>query len=142
MDSRRPSLGPVYRGCYTPSDRLKRNGVTGAGWSCQEKRAVGFADIKDAANVRMRNLPGVAHLGVKPLERRGVLGKPLGEKFHRDDLPKGQVFSAKNFAHSASANQCNYAVALREDLPGREPAAADGVGTGQWIRNEIGRAHV
>ena len=101
----------------------------------QEKGAVGFADIKDAANVRMRNLPGVAHLSVKLLERRGVLGKPLGEKLHRDDLSKGQVFSAKNFAHSASANQCNYAVALREDLPGREPAAADGVGTGQWIRN-------
>ena len=89
----------------------------------------------------MRNLPRVAHLGVEPRERPSVPGKPLGEELHGDDLAKRQVLRAKDLAHSAAASERRDAVALRKDLPGSEPAAADGVRARQRIRTP-GRSRI
>src|SRR5205814_1529692 len=41
----------------------------------QEESSVNITDVKYAANVRMRNLPGGAYFGVKSCQRGGILRK-------------------------------------------------------------------
>src|SRR5207244_3151571 len=100
----------------------------------QAQCAVRCATSKNAANVRMWRLPRAAYLGVEPRERPSVLGKPLGEELHGDDLAKRQVLRAKDLAHSAPASERHDAIAFRKDLPGSEPAATDGVRARQRVR--------
>ncbi len=63
----------------------------------EKRRAVGIADIEDAANVGMGNLASDANFGMKSRESGGVLREALGKKLDGDelgrasDLPRGRL---------------------------------------------------
>ena len=48
--------------------------------------SVNFADVKNAADVDVRNLTGIAHFGMKSFERGGILLQMIGQEFQRDGL--------------------------------------------------------
>jgi hypothetical protein len=73
----------------------------------------------------MRNLPGNAHLGVKPRKRPGILRERLWEQFDRDYLAQLQIFRAIDFAHSATTGQRHDAVPLSKYLSGHKASTAD-----------------
>src|SRR3989441_742264 len=52
----------------------------------QKKGSIGFADVKHAANVGMRDLPGSSHFGMKSCQRSGILSKLFRQKLQRHDL--------------------------------------------------------
>ena len=102
----------------------------------QKWNTVGISDIKYAADIGMRDLPRDAHLRMEPRERAGVLGQAGRKKLDRHDLAELEVFGAIDFAHAAAAGECHDTIAVRDDLPGGEPAAANGIGA----RHRTGRA--
>ena len=99
----------------------------------QKKGSIGFADVKHAADVGVRDLPGGSHFGMKSCQRSGILSKRFRQKLQRHDLTERHIFGAVDFAHSSSAGQRHNAVALRDNLAGCKAAAADGVGTRRGI---------
>ena len=80
-----------------------------------EEIAVRFADVVQAADVRMRDLSSDAHLFV---QKRGVFA--MRDKLQRDDLSELQIIRAINLAHSAASNQRHDAIAIADDRSGRE----------------------
>src|SRR6266852_4375218 len=79
----------------------------------------------------MRHLPRDAHFRMEPRQRPSVLGQRGGQKFNRHNLAELQIFRAIDFAHAAAPGERNHAIAVRDDLPRREPPAANGIGTGK-----------
>jgi hypothetical protein len=90
----------------------------------EKRRAVGIADIENAADVGMGDLASDANFGMKSSEGGGVLGEDLGKKLDGDKLPECQVFGAVDFAHAAAACQGNDAVTAGDHLSRSESAAA------------------
>ena len=77
----------------------------------EERRAPEFADIVDAADVRVRNLARDAHLAMEALQQPLVARGFLGKKLERHRLPQHQIGGTIDFAHAAAAQQVNDAVA-------------------------------
>src|SRR5712691_2097366 len=71
---------------------------------------------------------------MEPRQRPSVLGQRGGQKLNRHNLAELQIFRAIDFAHAPAPRERNHAIAVRDDLPGREPAAANGIGAGKKTR--------
>ena len=96
----------------------------------EKRRAVGITDIKDTADVGMRNLASDANFGMKSREGGGILGEDLGKKLDGDELAECQIISAVDFAHAATAGHRDNAIAIGDHLSRSETAAAQGIGAG------------
>ena len=72
----------------------------------QERLAVGLADVVDAADVGMRDLPRDADLAAKARQpvgdRRTSVG---GRNFSATDWPSEQILGAIDLAHPASPDE-------------------------------------
>src|SRR5206468_1046676 len=60
--------------------------------------AIDFADVVNAADVLVRNLPRHAHFAMKARERGSVTQQMIGEKLERDWLREFQIVGAIDFA--------------------------------------------
>lgn len=80
-------------------------------------------DIEDAADVRVRHLPGRADLPVKPGQRGGVAQERLRQKLQGDRLIELEVVGAIDLTHPACAEKPRDSIAPGDDGPGREPFA-------------------
>ncbi len=47
---------------------------------------IDLADVEYAADIRVRDLPGRSHLGVKTLEHRGITLHVVGQELKSDGL--------------------------------------------------------
>ena len=90
--------------------------------------SVHLGDVVDAADVRVRDLPGDADLGVEAIEAILVLGQMPRQELERHGLTELQIVGAIDLAHAAAAEQADDPVALGEDRAGRETAGLDRVG--------------
>src|SRR5260370_15990177 len=68
---------------------------------------------------------------MEPRQRPSVLGQRGGQKFNRHNLAELQIFRAIDFAHAAAPGERNHAIAVRDDLPRREPPAANSIRAGK-----------
>ena len=110
-----PPDPPQQRGEVLPVDELHR----------QEVLALGLADVPHAADGRMRDLAGHAHLAVQSLEPLGVAFERARQELERDGLLELQVVGPVDLAHPATAEQADDAVAAGQDRPRREAFARD-----------------
>jgi hypothetical protein len=69
----------------------------------EEVTAVEFADVVDAADIRMRDLARDADLGVEALAAHGIVSQRLWQELQRHGLPQRQVVGAINLAHPAAS---------------------------------------
>src|SRR5512132_4182862 len=69
--------------------------------------AIQLADVVDAADVRVGDLPRDPDLGIETLEARGVVREHPREKLQRDRLAELQVIGAIDLAHSAAAQKAD-----------------------------------
>ena len=88
----------------------------------EEVAAFEFADIVDAADVGMRNLPGDAHFRKQPLAPHGIVCKRLGQEFQRHRLSQLEIVGAINLAHASAADQPDNAIPAGQHHPRRESA--------------------
>ena len=91
----------------------------------QEQVAVGLADVVDAADVRVRDLPRRAHFVVELREPRRVVRERRRQELQRDRLAELQVVGPIDLAHAAAAEQADDAVAAVEQRAGREAAVIE-----------------
>jgi hypothetical protein len=94
----------------------------------------GFADVENAANIRVRNMPCQANLRMETLQCGRVMGERLGQELDGDGLAELQIIGPVDFAHPASSRQGNNAVTARKDCPGSEAPAANRAGAAQKRR--------
>ena len=91
----------------------------------QIQDAVGFTDVVDAADVRVRDLPRRAHLVVKLRETHRIVTKVLGQELQRDRLPEAHVIGAIDLAHPAAPEKADDAVARIEQRTRCETSVID-----------------
>ena len=84
----------------------------------QEGMTVDFVHVIHAADVRVRDLGGHAHLGVDLHQPGGVAVDVRGQELQRDGLPQLQVVGAIDLAHAAAAASFDDAVAAAEEGAG------------------------
>ena len=92
----------------------------------QERRAVDFVDVVDAADVRVRDLPRHADFGVELGQPRRILVDVRRQELERDRLAELQVVGAIDLAHAAAAQPLDDAVASAEERARLEAAVIDG----------------
>ena len=80
----------------------------------QKMPPVDLADVENAADVNMRDLPGMTHLSVKPLERLGVFFVAVGQELECNGLRELDVLGLIDLAHPAFAYQTNDPIPARE----------------------------
>lgn len=66
---------------------------------------IGLADVEDAADVRVRDLPREADLGQEPLAPDGFVGESAGQEFQCDRRPELDVIGRVDFTHPAAAER-------------------------------------
>src|SRR6185369_1229405 len=88
-----------------------------------ERDAFYFADVVNAADVRMGNLAGDADFSVKAFEQARVAGGGFGQEFQCDRLAEGKIGGAVDFAHPAFAEESDDAVASTEQRARNEAAS-------------------
>ena len=93
----------------------------------QEVLAFDLVDVVDAADVRVRDLPREADLGVEAREEPGVGGDRLREELQGDGLAELQVVGAVDLAHPAAAEEADDPVAPADHRSRREGAEVDRV---------------
>jgi hypothetical protein len=91
----------------------------------EELLAVNFANVVNAADVAMRDLPRHSHFPVKASQRRAVARERFRQKLERDRLAQLEIIGAVDFAHSAATNQSDDAIALDQYRPRNEPRIID-----------------
>ena len=77
----------------------------------------------------MGNMARNSDFGMKSRQGSRIFGERLGQKFEGYDLAELQIFGAIDLTHSATTCQRNDAITIRNDLPGDETSAAEGIGT-------------
>ena len=87
-----------------------------------------FADVVDAADIRMGHLPGDSHLGEQPFAPDGIVGKRLGQELQCNGLAQLQVIGSIDFAHATAAEQPDDAVAVGQDRSGSESSGRNRIG--------------
>ncbi len=92
----------------------------------QERRAVDFVDVVDAADVGVRDLPRHADFGVELGQARRILVDVGRQELERDRLAELQVVGAIHLAHAAAAQALDDAVASAEQRARLEAAVIDG----------------
>ena len=90
-----------------------------------------LANVVNAADVRVGDLPRDADLGIETLEARGVVREHPWKKLQRDRLAELQVIGAIDLAHSAAAQKADNPIPLRQDRSGGESARVDRVRGGE-----------
>src|SRR6185437_15330120 len=101
----------------------RRQVLAGDVLHADEGHTVGFANIKDAANVRMGDVAGDAHLAMEASQRRSVLYQSFGKQFQRDILVELEVFRAIDLAHAPSSHKRDNAIAVRQQGAGNDASA-------------------
>src|SRR5579864_2279439 len=96
----------------------------------EKRNAINIANIKNAANIGMRNLARNTHFGMKTGQSCGILRKGLRKKLDSHNLAKPQIFSAINLTHSTASSERNNAIAFGDDLSGNKAAATNRIGAG------------
>src|ERR1039457_1630988 len=110
------------RGCQTGADLVR--GLQGLVWwqttyAAQQRRQVlavdvfhgekvlpvHLADVVNATDIRVRNLAGITHLGMKCCERRGIILERGRKKLEGYNIAKLEIFSSVDLAHAAAAPQ-------------------------------------
>ena len=91
----------------------------------QEREALGFADVVDAAHVGVRDLAGVANLRSEPLERARHVQERTRQELDRDGLLELEVVGAIHHAHTPARQDSDDAVAPDQHLPGCELPTAE-----------------
>ena len=105
----------------------------------EEMVAVDLVDVVDAADVRVRDLPGDADLGMEAFAPDGIIGQRLGQKLQRDRLAELQIVGPVDLAHAAATEQTDDAEAPSQHGPRRVAAHGDAV-RGQETRDAVGDA--
>ena len=98
----------------------------------QEEVALRFPHVVDAADRRVRDLPGHPHLAVEAREPLAVRVEAVGQELEGDRLLELQVVGAVDLAHPPAADEPDDAVAAGQDGPGHEPLAARAPGAARW----------
>ncbi len=93
----------------------------------EEVLAADFADVVDAAHVRMGDLPREPDFLMEARQPVGAMRDILRQELERDGLSKLQVFSSIDFAHAAAAQQSDDAVAAGQHGAGNELRAVERV---------------
>jgi hypothetical protein len=83
----------------------------------EERRAFDFADVVNAADIRVRDLPREPHFVAEPLKRASVGDEARGRKLERHVLTENQVVGAVDIARAAFPEADGDAVPLREYRP-------------------------
>jgi hypothetical protein len=86
----------------------------------EERVAAGLADVVDAADVGMRDIPRHPHLGPESFDAIGVRRDGVGQELERDRLAEHQVLGAIDVAHPAAADERDDAIPRGEQGPRRE----------------------
>ena len=94
----------------------------------QEVLPVDLADVVDAADVRMRELPRDADFGEEALAADRIARQRARQELQRDRLSELEVVGAVDLAHAAAAEQADDAVAVGEDDAGGEPTDGNRIG--------------
>src|SRR5271157_4365647 len=76
---------------------------------------VHLTDVINATDIRVRNLAGITHLGMKSREGRSIILERGGKKFEGYNIAKLEIFSAVDFAHAATTKQSNDPIPLDEN---------------------------
>ena len=110
----------------------------------QEVLPVDLADVVDAADVRMRDLPRDAHLVARTGRAVVLVARDrVGQELQRDRLAERQVVGAIDLAHAASPEQRDDAVAVGEHRARHEPSRGGAGGRGRGVRaRHVGRTRV
>jgi hypothetical protein len=86
-----------------------------------ERLAVHFADVVDAADIRVGDLAGDPHFGVEAFEY-SLGDSGFGEEFEGDWLREGEIGGAVDLSHSSAAEESDDAVAAIDEGAGEEAA--------------------
>ena len=115
---------PVFR---KPADPFERRGEIFAVDVLHREIqiALDLADVVDATDVGMRDLPRRPDLVVKLREPARVGRQILRQEFQRDGLAEAQIVGAVDLAHSAAAEQSDHAVPAVEHGARRESPVID-----------------
>src|ERR1700686_1383276 len=100
----------------------------------EKRNTFGIADIENAADVGMRNLACNAYFRMEPRQCASILRQAGRQKLNRYDLAQLKVFGTVHLAHASAAGQRNHAIAVSNNLPGRESSTANGIGAGKGSR--------
>jgi hypothetical protein len=109
--------------------------------------AVGLADVVHAADGWMRHLSRRANLVVQLRQPHGITGDGAGQEIEGNRLTEAQIVGAIDFAHAATAEESDDAIAAVEQRPWREAPMVDGIGRGEPTAGarfrviRTGRAH-
>src|ERR1044071_1642024 len=85
--------------------------------------AIDLADVIDAADIRMRDLPSDADFVVKARQRSPIEGDRVRQELERDNLFEFEILSLIDFAHPAATHQTDDAITLSQHGPCSEPRA-------------------
>ena len=85
-----------------------------------------FSDVKNTADVGMRDLPRQPHFAVKPGQHGAILRHRLRQELHGDGLAQAQVVGTVDLAHAAFAQQSHDAISLCENLAGNKTPFIEG----------------
>ena len=80
----------------------------------EEREAVHLGDVVHAADVRVGDLPGRAHLAPEPHEPVAVADERLGQELQGHRLSEREVVGPVNLAHAALADQPDNPIAAAE----------------------------
>ena len=103
----------------------------------EEVLAAGFADIVDAAHVRVRDLPCEPDFLVKARQPIRSIGDLHRQELERHDLPELQILGPIHFAHPTTAQQADDAVARVQHGARHELGSIERGGDGE----RAGRRH-
>ena len=85
-----------------------------------ERHALDFADVVDAADVGVGDQAGDADFAVEALQQALIARGFLGQEFERDGLAEREIGGAIDLAHAAAAEQPDDAIAAAEERAGNE----------------------
>ena len=91
----------------------------------EERHALHFADIVNAAHVGVGDQPRHPHLAVEPLEQPRIPGRFLRKELQRHGLPQGQVRRTVHLPHAAAAHQPDDPVTPSHQGSGRKTSLFD-----------------
>ena len=85
----------------------------------------GLADVVDAADVRMRDLPRESNFLMEASQPVGAMRDVLGQELERHDLSEFQVFGSIHLAHAAPAHQADDPIAAGQHRARNELRAVE-----------------
>src|SRR5208283_1434336 len=99
----------------------------------EKEHAFALANVVDATDVGMRDLPRHAHFRIELIAPAGVLTMFGGEKLECDPLAEFEIVCAIDLAHATAAQQQHHAIAVRDHTAGSKS-----VGSRQFAGSSYG----